>query len=481
MKKRILAMVLLLTMIIPLSACKKDEDKGGNNGSVQVDVPEEDGYDFGTLNCDGAEFTFLNAVQPSWNMKDMLVPEEMLNEEVSDAVYSRNLKIESLYNVKIRCMDESVYDTADTIRIQCESGDNTYAAAFIKGDLTPSLIAANALSDLSANSNIQIYEPWWNQQIREDSQFGGASTLYFAQSDISLTAFELTWCIVGNLDTIDRLKLENPYDLVNNGQWTIDKMIEMSKEAATPNNDGSYEYIEGSECKFGFTTYHNYTAAGLNGAESFLVKKNTYGMPEFTGKGEHFLDVVAKYASAFKTPGVFVHAQEEGMHYEEVFADGRALFAGVEIKATSLFRNKGINYAILPVPKYSAEQESYHSSVNHLAPVLVVPNTNAETEKTGIILDAMAYLSYKELLPVYYDSNLSLKAAQDMESSEILDIIRDTRCFETSLVYGWTTDFRDDVATVFCGMGAGTSASTAIATHEKKIVASIDSYIATLG
>ncbi len=478
MKTRILALILVLVMLLSVVSCKKDGDEDNTQESVSVDT--SDGYDYGELNCQGADFTFLNYDEDTWGMKTALAPEEIKGEDVSDAVFKRNVKVQGLYNVNIKKINKPYNETATFVTTQCSSGDTTVDVAFVQAATVPTLIASKSLNDISANDEIDIYEPWWNQTIRESSQFGGSSELYYAQSEISLTAFELTWCIIANLDMMNTLKLDAPYDLVKNGEWTMEKMFELAKKGSkADSNGGGYTYNSQTNCVVGFTTYHKFTAAGVNGAGVFITDKDEMGYPEFLPQREKFIDVVEDYAEFFTTDGAGLHAQDNDKHYEQVFADQRALLAGVEIKATSKYRASEFKYGILPVPKYDEEQERYYSNVNDTAPVLVIPVTNAEHEKTGIILDTMAYLSYKEVLPVYYESNLSYKALQDMDSIDMLNIIRDSRCFEVSLLYGWTTDFYSNISSVFCGL-EGKGASSVIASSQTTVKANIKNFTQSL-
>ena len=111
---------------------------------------------------------------------------------------------------------------------------------------------------------------------------------------------------------------------------------------------------------------------------------------------------------------------------------------------------------------------------------MVIPNTNHEAEKTGRILDTMAYLSYKDLLPVYYVNSLSYKSFGTPEAKKMLDIIRDSRCFETSLLYGWTTDYYIEIRGIMTGFRATTSPTNAIRQYKDAIVTTLNDYIATL-
>ena len=53
-------------------------------------------------------------------------------------------------------------------------------------------------------------------------------------------------------------------------------------------------------------------------------------------------------------------------------------------------------------------------------------------------MDAMAYISYKEVLPVFYENTMSQKQLRNNESIEMLAIIRDSRIFNAGRVFGWT-------------------------------------------
>lgn len=479
MKKWLAAICAATLCLLPLASCGGGEETP-EEPKETVDLDYSDGYDYGTLDCKDGDFTFLQCDEDRWGMKTALAPEDMNGDEVNDAVFSRNKKIEVLYNVNVKCINRDIYETPEYIRTQCMGNVVTVDAGYVIGSGVATLMSEGLLNDLSLMSDMQLYEPWWGQQIREDSQFGGSSSLWYAQSDISLTAFELTWCVAVNLDMVSRLELEHPYTLVKEGDWTMDKMFEMIEQGMSPNTDGSYLYREDTSCVMGFVTYNNFTMAGLNGAGCFLTSKDDVGNPTFTGEGERFLDVVERWAKVFRTEGKADEAQEEGYHYEDVFGKQRAFAAGIEIKATSSFRSAGIHYGIVPVPKYEKTQQSYYSNVNYLAPLLIVPKTNTNGDMTGRILDTMSYLSYKELLPVYYTSNLALKALGTPEAVEMLDTIRDTRCFDTSLLYGWTSDFYNEVRTVFMGAAATTSPANAIGTYRSTILQTISDFISDL-
>ena len=79
-----------------------------------------------------------------------------------------------------------------------------------------------------------------------------------------------------------------------------------------------------------------------------------------------------------------------------------------------------------------------------------------------------------------YNNSLCYKALGNAEAVEMLDIIRDTRCFETGLLYGWTTDFYADLVSVFVGETSSINVQSVIDEHRGATVANIESYIAGL-
>lgn len=64
------------------------------------------------------------------------------------------------------------------------------------------------------------------------------------------------------------------------------------------------------------------------------------------------------------------------------------------------------------------------------------------------MLDALAYESCMNVLPVFYEINLSQKGLRDEDSIEMLGLIRDDRIFDVGDAYGWTTEVREGIRKV---------------------------------
>ena len=71
------------------------------------------------------------------------------------------------------------------------------------------------------------------------------------------------------------------------------------------------------------------------------------------------------------------------------------------------------------------------------ATVYCVPKTCKDTERVGLILEAMAAASTDTLKQAYYDITLQRRTTRDEESKEMIDIILENRIVDLSYVYDW--------------------------------------------
>jgi hypothetical protein len=93
-------------------------------------------------------------------------------------------------------------------------------------------------------------------------------------------------------------------------------------------------------------------------------------------------------------------------------------------------------FGIIPYPKYDKEQIEYmpHTAGIFL-PIVCVPKTNADTENTGLFMEAFAYEGNKTIVPAFYENILKGKTARDDESVEMLDYIYNNIRYDTGNVF----------------------------------------------
>ena len=81
----------------------------------------------------------------------------------------------------------------------------------------------------------------------------------------------------------------------------------------------------------------------------------------------------------------------------------------------------GIEFGIIPIPKFDEEQESYYSPSGSGAYVAVIPVSAADKEFSAYMTQLIACEAKNYLTPAYYETTLKSRDARDDESEKMLD------------------------------------------------------------
>ncbi|MBR5680153.1 MAG: hypothetical protein IKX19_05815, partial [Clostridia bacterium] len=244
MKKAIRFLSLLLAALL-LAACGQANDPAPEGPSseaaetkeaepaetekVEIDeygreipkYPLPSDLDFG-----GYDIRMLSRDYVRWYM-DFGV-EELTGEVVNDAIYERNLSVQSDLNViltRILVANDN-YSVSDEIMNNFRAGDTAYDMAGLYqlyGD-APSL--AGAFMNLHHVPNIDFSNPWWNQSFTEELTYDGQ--LYYSVGDMNLSVTStLMGVFVNQKMYTDYYKedLSVLYDTVREGKWTREEFV----------------------------------------------------------------------------------------------------------------------------------------------------------------------------------------------------------------------------------------------------------------
>lgn len=436
--KKIISLLLLAAMLASVS-CGADTttDEETTTVSDETTVQEAE-YEFPTLDLGGRDFNILNTNQ-TYGFYTTLDIEVQTGDAVDDAIYSRNRNIEDRFKVNL-VVDESysLKEAANALQQSVLAGDDTYDVAFIRDTWLTGLITDDALVDLQDYDGFNFDEPWWDTVAIEGARIGDKKKINYAYTDFSLTDFEGTLVTFINEDYMTDLNLDSPYDLVREGKWTIDKLAEYMKAGANLNGADDYTYSESNDAKYGLTTWDNgfkgiYFGAGAN----FILAND--GQPEIAAKGETFINAVQKVLQVCSTDGEFLIAPNTP-HYETVFKNGKALLMVAQLKAANNYRDMKASYGILPMAKYDENQENYRC-LRTYSYVMCVPKTSETVEDTAVVMDALSYLTYKNVMGPFYNGRVSMKTLRNDDSIEMLSIIQASRTIDVGLPYGWSGSF----------------------------------------
>ncbi len=479
MLKRVTSLLMCLLFVassLLLVACKGD-DEGATSGVVDG----TEGFLNEAKNWNGEVVNILG-YNGEYSYHSIQIDTAEKNEDpVNDAFFERNAIIEQKYGIDIQLtLPESTEDPIKMLREDMTSNLNEYQAAVVPIVYLAPLAVEGLLTDFATvdNNYLHLDQVWWDQPLMEDLAIN--DKVFFLAGDALVEDDEATWAMYFNKDLIQTYGIEeDPYQLVRDGEWTLDKMYELAQKVNKTVSSGSKKYedslqVGGNQWGMVAQSYDFYLF--MQGGEQTVVD-NTGDTPvlrileqenvnTFNTITEFFYDDVNVGVADYHGPWYSgVYDQEK-----QIFAVGNALFmpGSIAVVGQPVMREAEIHYGILPMPKRNELQENYSTSITvyHCA-VICVPMTNTKLDLTCYALEAMAFYGNKLVTPEYYTRTLTLKRFEDQDSADMLDLIFRNRTYDMGAVFNFDGS----------GSGAGTlyfytdllgSKSTGIVSHFEK-------------
>lgn len=407
----------------------------------EEDITERLYPDLPEVKFDGYEMKFLtrNEKHMIFVSKDIFAAEEN-GDVVNDAVYKRNSVIEDKYGVKVTM--EAVENPYMFIQKLISSGDCPYDAMIEATIGSVTLSAKNMLLDLKTVPNLDFEKPWWDQTLAGELTIAGK--LFCAVGDLIIADKDGTWGLLFNKNTIKDYGLEDPYKLVGEGKWTVDKFYEMSKGVSVDlNGDGKYDVMDD---KFGFATEPYNIFVMAVGADCRIAEKDENDLPVLSVNNQRFLTTHEKAVEIDKDISTINAARITGAASGDpfyggiipAFDDGRIMFYMGSMALVPLFRGMEQDFGILPIPKFDEAQQKYRTTMSvYNNGAVYIPTTNGDLERTGILIEALSAESKYTLRPAYYEITLKTKLSRDDESSAMLDILFANRVIDVGATYNF--------------------------------------------
>ncbi|MHC1695781.1 MAG: extracellular solute-binding protein [Eubacteriales bacterium] len=454
-RHNILAALLLLSLLVSLVSCAGTADTVSTTAAGQGDTtaaqsatediaPDLPSYDFG-----GEELRFLVKEEGGvgrWTSIEIYSEEEN-GEVINDAVYKRNSIIEDKYNVKIAQTYTSA-GSMNTFGMYKEisklvlAGDTTYDIVMPTLEDCAMLGRDGLLLDMNT-LNTDLSKPWWNQMIASTTSIGGKT--FYATGDISVLAMQATYIMLFNKDNITDLALESPYDIVRRGEWTIDKLLEMSRVFTKDlNGDG----VLNDEDNNGTLIINNYVRAAYTASGQLLITPDKDGKLSFTGDTARSVEVLEKIYQLFEARDAVLCVSDQarvsgasaGMDHvtfgANVFSAGRGLFLAGTMWNVPTMRSMDADFGIIPLPKIDGKQPEYYSFVHPwAASAVAIPITSKDAARASAVLEDMAYQAMKIITPAYYEISIKTKFSRDEDSKEMLDLIFENRVLDIGYLF----------------------------------------------
>ncbi|MBO5274275.1 MAG: hypothetical protein J6I45_06655, partial [Clostridia bacterium] len=242
-----------------------------------------------------------------------------------------------------------------------------------------------------------------------------------------------------NKKLAEDFQIPNPYELVENGSWTMGKMTELSK-LATADLNGSSELD--MDDRFGLIAEDFYGWFFLISSGCRIAEKDADDLPYFTAITDRAITVLGTVEELMYDEQIRGNAIKGGSweveDYEKVFGENRALFHANVLSTFALFRNMEADFGIIPLPKYDEAQEEYITTLSPwVSRYLAFPVNNADTEFIGTVVDLLSRYGTDTVMSTYYDIMLTGKVSRDVESEAMLSLIFDSVIYDIGSIFNW--------------------------------------------
>jgi hypothetical protein len=320
------------------------------------------------------------------------------------------------------------------------------------------------LTDLGDLPHVDFNNSWWRRGAYEAMGINGRH--FGITGDVTMDELRWVWTVCFNKNMIADHGFDSPFDLVKSGDWTFDRVLEMSRAVARDiDGDGAM-----TENDIWGINYTGDTIMGiLIGLGITIAELDSDGIPVLTiGSAANLakletiytrlFDITHSVDTLFQLPNM-VGRNVGDFTDTEIFEANRNLFLFTAPHQVEALRQTEVNFGIVPYPKYDQSQPDYRPSVGGIfLPIICVPKTNSDLENTSIFMEAFAEEGSKTIVPAFYDNILMYRMARDEESTEMLQYIFGNIHYDTGKIFNF-----GDISSTLAGFDTSANRRTTVA------------------
>ncbi len=416
-------------------------------------------------NADGTPRDFTIMVRKS--RYDYIWAKEATGDRINDSAYERNMKLEELYNIRIK-IAESAEDTAAWFSTAILAGTGEYD--LVVHDYWWALEIQGLYQNLTDFSEIDTDAPYWYENWNKNTTINGK--LYSIAGDAALE-------VVQNLEIIffnKSIASDNGIDLykiVGENGWTIEMMLTICSQTAKNLNDDNKE-----DDVYGALYDVHSMRSQLFAAGLVLTEPSDNGFVKIVANTEKNINICTSVTKLIHDQNVRYDtntARSTSNKGPTIFTNGYSLFY-----ATALYLGKtlranapGFNYGVIPMPKYDESAE--YISTTYGSSVFAIPLSVNDAHMSAVVLDAMNAVSNDTIVYSFYDIVMKNQIADAQEDADMIDMARARLYVDFEFInsLGLLTAFQNAVEN---DVGITSSLKSVSAIAEKKLAILLENY-----
>ena len=445
--KRIIALLLVLVMVAVCAVSCKDTESQVNELDKQSVIDKYGLPDKEYTDYNGYEYTILTVGSlggDHWSAYEFVYDSGVTGDALNEAVMERDNAVSALHNIKINYIEKE--GLTDYARRSILSGSQEFDL------VTDSLGGAGSLARDGMLINLKDYDDvmnleaeYWDQRAIQSLDINGH--LFFTPSNLTLIDKQATWVVFFTKSMMVKYPdllgddYASLYEMVEKGDWTIERMYNMVKSVSLDNGDGVWT----NEDVYGHFGEGFSVNSLMIGCGASCIEKTTTGEYEYV-LNDNTDDLVRCYAlvDEIVKSDYSMTSGEMAAYVTDVWVDGagsmmekeRVLFNLTGMNRCRLFRNLEADFGILPMPKASEKQDGYHMLMTGFANCVSIPISAEDKVRSCEILENLTFIADKTTYHAYIEQSLKGKYLRDDGSEAMLDIIFNSRRYDIGDIFG---------------------------------------------
>lgn len=335
---------------------------------------------------------------------------ETESEVVAARILTANA-VEEKFDTRIIANSISRYEILDEAK-EAYASDMYFADLIaIPQTMVGEFYAAGILANMNSLPFTDYSQPYYYEQLNRSAVLGNAQLAVSGAASFDPDGLA---CVYFDRDILGN----EPYSLVESGDWTLDKYRELARLAdsidGVSGHGSSFDrdgYIDTMSAAMGLEYVTN-----VKGQLPTLDYMNDYSM---SARAESIVDKL--YALIFSDKTYDQNASLEG------FSSGSLILYTDTLSAAEKLADSSTAWGILPMPKYDQAQLEYCSPISADSPVFCALANTPNAETSGLILEALNLASYEYIEDIYF-SQLRDRCLRDNSSINMLGIILENPC-----------------------------------------------------
>lgn len=405
-------------------------------GYIFTEVTDEQGNSHSSLSTDNRgfeQYDFTGRAITFYAMPDGLYyefSEGWRNGDViNDMLYGRNAEIMGSTGVDIKLeyiADKNAY--LDSIRSKSLSSVSSATLSVADAGITSTLALEGLYVNMNALKELDFTADYWPGTMAADLSVGGK--LYFASGSVSANTLTSIEMMAFNAEMLQTLGLESPYTLVDNGKWTLDKMLSMSGSVF---NDLNANGTADAGDRFGLSLSRSAVNSLAYGAGIRLIDNSGSTLKLNTNAAASFCDKLA----ALTGSNDFIISAKAAFEIPvtgNLVIDPLSCFSGNVMFGTTSYNElisfsqndtTGFHCGVVPMP-VAYEGADYRTPVTADARYYAILGaSDNDLSMAAAVLQFAAYIMGDNTYDI-----LRYKTAYDDESDHMLKISTDSICFD---------------------------------------------------